>query len=216
MDEKLIIEKTIEFVKETLNEAESGHDWWHVYRVWNLSKLIAKDEKNVNLFIVELGALLHDIADSKFHNGDEELGPKKARNFLLSLNVNENIINEIELIISRSSFKENYNGQKSIEFKIIQDADKLDSLGAIGIARAFNFGGYFNRRIHNPNIQPNLNLSKDEYKKRESTSINHFYEKLLNLKDLMNTKKGKELAFKRHKFMEDYLNHFFDEWNLNN
>lgn len=215
MDQKEVISKTVAYVKETLQGDEGGHDWWHVYRVWKLSQKIAQTE-DVDINVVELGALLHDIADSKFHNGDEELGPKKARNFLLSLNVNENIINGIELIIRRSSFKENYNGEKSIEFKIIQDADKLDSLGAIGIARVFNFGGYFNRRIHDPNIQPNLNLSKEEYIKRESTSINHFYEKLLNLKDLMNTKKGKELALKRHKFMEDYLNQFFDEWNLKN
>ena len=213
MDKKIIIQKTIDFVKETLADAEGGHDWWHIYRVWNLSKQIAKTE-NVDLFVVELGALLHDIADSKFHNGDEIVGPLKAREFLNSLNVEEKIIIHIENIISNISFKGGNQAQKfkSPELDVIQDADRLDAMGAIGIARTFNYGGFKNREIYNPEIKANLNMTKEEYKNSTAPTLNHFYEKLLLLKDRMNTETGKIMSEHRHEFMKQYLDEFDKEW----
>jgi uncharacterized protein len=213
MNKQNIIEKTIEFVKDNLADAEGGHDWWHIYRVWQLSKHIAKNE-TADLFVVELGALLHDIADSKFYNGDETIGPKKAEEFLKSLNVEQNIIKHIVDIIENISFKGGKHAQKfkSIELDIIQDADRLDAIGAIGIARTFNYGGYKNHLLYDPNIKPNLNMTKEEYKKAQTPTINHFYEKLLLLKEKMNTKTGKEIAENRHKFMEQYLDEFYKEW----
>lgn len=214
MNEKQIIANTIKFVQQTLENAEGGHDWFHILRVWNNAKLIAKTE-NVNLFIVELGALLHDIADSKFHNGDETVGPKIAREFLLSQQVDEFTISHIENIIKNISFKGGNFDQLflSEELKVLQDADRLDAIGAIGIARAFNYGGFKNRALYNPEIKPNLNQTKEEYKNSVSPTINHFYEKLLLLKDKMNTATGKKLAKERHQFMEEFLNQFYNEWN---
>jgi len=214
MNKETVIQKTIDFVKEVLSEAEGGHDWWHIYRVWKLSKHIAQTE-NVDMFIVELGALLHDIADSKFHDGDEEIGPRKAREFLSSLNVEENIIIHVENIISNISFKGGNHTQKfkSLELDVIQDADRLDAVGAIGIARTFNYGGHKNREIYNPEIKPNLNMSKEEYKNSNAPTLNHFYEKLLLLKDRMNTNTGKSMAEHRHRFMEQFLDEFYKEWN---
>jgi uncharacterized protein len=208
-----IIENTIEFVKETLINAEGGHDWWHIYRVWSLSKQIAKTE-DVDSLVVELGALLHDIADSKFNGGDEEIGPKKAREFLVSLNVDTEVITHVENIISNISFKGGNIAQKfkSLELDVIQDADRLDAIGAIGIARTFNYGGFKNREIYNPEIKPNLNMSKEEYKNSKAPTINHFYEKLLLLKDRMNTKTGKLMAIQRHEVMENFLEQFYKEW----
>jgi len=213
MNQNVIIQKTISFVQEVLQKAEGGHDWWHIYRVWNLSKHIAKTE-NVDIFIVELGALLHDIADSKFYNGDEKIGPQKARLFLESLRVDEDIIIHVESIISNISFKGGNHKQKfkSPELDVVQDADRLDALGAIGIARTFNYGGHKGREIFNPNIKPNLKMTKEEYKKSTAPTLNHFYEKLLLLKDRMNTKTGKSMAEKRHEFMEQYLEEFYLEW----
>ena len=189
-----LIDSTILFVKQQLQQAEGGHDWFHIERVYKNALLIAKDE-NCNLEIVKLGALLHDIADSKFHNGDEKIGPKIARDFLVTQNVNENIIAHVIAIIENISFKGGNFEKKftSKELDIVQDADRLDAIGAIGIARTFNYGGFKNRTLHNPEIQPNLNMSKEEYKKSEAPTINHFYEKLLLLKDKMNTKTGKKL-----------------------
>ena len=214
MDQETIIQKTADFVKEVLSDAEGGHDWWHIYRVWKLSKHIAKTE-NVDMFIVELGALLHDIADSKFHDGDEEIGPRKAREFLSSLNVDEDVIIHVENIIANISFKGGKHTQKfrSPELDVVQDADRLDAIGAIGIARTFNYGGYKGREIYNPNIKPNLNMTKEEYKNSNAPTLNHFYEKLLLLKDRMNTKTGKSMAEHRHKFMEQFLDEFYKEWN---
>lgn len=214
MDQETIIQKTADFVKEVLSDAEGGHDWWHIYRVWKLSKHIAKTE-NVDMFIVELGALLHDIADSKFHNGDEEIGPRKAREFLSSLNIDEKVIIHVENIIANISFKGGKHTQKfkSPELDVVQDADRLDAMGAIGIARAFNYGGYKGREIYNPEIKPNLNMTKEEYKNSNAPTLNHFYEKLLLLKDRMNTKTGKSMAEHRHKFMELFLDEFYKEWN---
>ena len=215
MDQKFIIQKTIDFVKENLSDAEGGHDWWHIYRVWKLSKYLAQTEE-VNIFIIELGALLHDIADSKFYKGDEEIGPRKAREFLTSLNVEEGVIIHVENIIKNISFKGGKNAQKfkSPELDVVQDADRLDAIGAIGITRAFNYGGYKGREIYNPEIKPNLNMTKEEYKNSNAPTLNHFYEKLLLLKDRMNTRTGKNIAEQRHKFMEQFLNEFYKEWKI--
>ena len=214
MNESLIIQHTITYVKETLAGAEGGHDWWHIERVYNNARHIASHE-NADMLIVELGALLHDIADSKFHDGDENIGPQKARRFLQSLSVDELIIDHVEKIIRNISFKGG-NEQPTFaspELHVVQDADRLDALGAIGIARAFNYGGFKNRELYNPGIKPNLNMTKDEYKKSASPTINHFYEKLLLLKDRMNTETGRKMAAQRHLFMLQYLDHFYDEWN---
>jgi len=208
-----IIPQTIEFVKATLAYAEGGHDWWHVYRVWQLSKRIAETEQ-ADLLVVELGALLHDIADSKFHEGDEEAGPRKAREFLTGIGVEESVILHVENIITNISFKGGNTAQtfKSTELDIVQDADRLDAMGAIGIARTFNYGGFKNREMYNPGIKPNLNMTKEEYKASTAPTLNHFYEKLLLLKDRMNTSTGKQLAEHRHRFMEQYLSEFYLEW----
>ena len=207
------IDKTITFVKETLSNAEGGHDWFHTQRVLNNSILISKKEE-VDEFVVTLGALLHDIADSKFTHGDETVGPKLAREFLTSIQVNPDTIDHVVLIIENISFKGgNYTqNSKSPELDVIQDADRLDALGAIGIARTFNYGGFKNRALYNPEIKPNLNMSKEEYKTSTAPTINHFYEKLLLLKDRMNTKTGREIASKRHEFMVQYLEQFYAEW----
>jgi len=207
-----IIRRTENFVKTQLANAEGGHDWWHIYRVWKLAEQIAAKE-GVDSLIIDLGSLLHDIADSKFHNGDEEIGPKVSREFLESLKVDDETIDHIDKIIRNISFK-NSKDQKfrSPELDIIQDADRLDAIGAIGIARAFNYGGFKNRAIYNPEIEPNLNMTKAEYKKSLSPTVNHFYEKLFLLKEMMNTKTGREMAEERHQFMVDFLDQFYEEW----
>ena len=208
-----IIAKTEQHIKETLHNAEGGHDWFHIYRVWKTSKLIASKEE-ADPLVVELGALLHDIADSKFHDGDESLGPRRAREFLSSIGVAENVIEHVENIISNISFKGGKEQQsfKSIELDIVQDADRLDALGAIGIARAFNYGGFKNRKLYDPSIKPNLNKTKEEYKNNTEPTLNHFYEKLFLLKDRMNTQTGKMLAQERHDFMVAYVAQFYKEW----
>jgi uncharacterized protein len=206
---------TINFVKEQLKNAEGGHDWFHIERVWKNAKLIASKEAGADLQVIELGALLHDIADSKFHNGDETVGPRVARKFLEKENVDEHIKDHVIKIIENISFKGGNVDQKfkSLELDIVQDADRLDALGAIGIARTFNYGGFKNRPLYDPAIEPDLNMDKETYKKSLSPTLNHFYEKLLLLKDLMNTKTGHELAQQRHDFMEQYLEQFYAEWN---
>jgi len=208
-----LIDNTILFVKQKLENAEAGHDWFHIERVYKNALLIAQDEV-CDIQIVKLGALLHDIADSKFNDGDETVGPKVARAFLESQNVSEEIIIHVVNIIENISFKGGNFEKKfnSIELEIVQDADRLDAIGAIGIARTFNYGGFKNRQLYNPEIAPKLNMSKEEYKKSEAPTINHFYEKLLLLKDKMNTKTGKNLAQERHKFMELFLSQFYAEW----
>lgn len=212
-----IIEETIVFVKETLKGAEGGHDWFHIQRVFKNTLLIAKDEK-VDVLVVSLGALLHDIADAKFNGGDETVGPKMAMEFLTSLEVDEKIVDHVVKIIENISYKSSLDSKKlftSKELQVVQDADRLDAIGAIGIARAFNYGGYKNRELYNPEIAPNLQMTKEEYKKSKAPTINHFYEKLLLLKDKMNTDSGKKLAEKRHQFMLEYLKQFYKEWNGN-
>ncbi len=213
MNEQQIIDTTIGFVKKTLKDAEGGHDWFHIQRVFSNAKLIAKGEK-VDDFVVSLGALLHDIADSKFYDGDETIGPKKATEFLVSQNVDSVIIEHVVQIIKNISYKGG-NVKRvffSIELDVVQDADRLDAIGAIGIARCFNYGGFKNRALYNPEILPNLTMTKAAYKKNTAPTINHFYEKLLLLKDKMNTRTGRQLAAKRHQFMELYLKQFYAEW----
>lgn len=214
MNTTILIERTSAFVKQQLANAEGGHDWFHIKRVYNNSLLIAKTE-SVNLLVVKLGALLHDIADSKFHNGDETVGPKVARTFLESENVDKNTIQHVINIIENISFKGgNFNTSfTSAELQVVQDADRLDAIGAIGIARTFNYGGFKNRAIYNPEIAPQLDMTKEEYKNSTAPTINHFYEKLLLLKDKMNTETGKQLAQKRHEYMEQFLVQFYGEWN---
>ncbi|MGB5819119.1 MAG: HD domain-containing protein [Saonia sp.] len=216
-----IVEHTIAFVKEALKGAEGGHDWFHIKRVHANAQLIAKTEQ-VDALIVSLGALLHDIADAKFNDGDETIGPRMAKEFLISKQLDEAIVDHVVKIIENISFKSNLrsdseNGKEtrfsSKELDVIQDADRLDAIGAIGIARAFNYGGFKNRELYNPDIEFNLGMTKEQYKKSKAPTINHFYEKLLLLKDLMNTETGKILAAERHQFMLVYLEQFYKEWN---
>ena len=208
-----IIDKTILFVKTKLEQAEGGHDWFHIERVYKNALLIAQEE-TCDLTVVKLGALLHDIADSKFHDGDETIGPKTARLFLEAEKVDEATIVHVVNIIENISFKGGNFEKKfsSKELEIVQDADRLDAIGAIGIARCFNYGGFKNRALYNPAIPPKFGMSKEEYKTNDSPTINHFYEKLLLLKDKMNTPTGKKIAEARHRFMENFLSQFYAEW----
>lgn len=214
MTQTEIIEHTIAFVKSSLTGAEGGHDWHHTERVYKTAIHMAASEE-ANPLIVALGALLHDIADSKFHNGDEQVGPEKARAFLNTLKVDQAVTDHVVQIIRNISFKGGNFEQdfRSIELDIIQDADRLDAIGAIGIARCFNYGGFKNRALYDPEIAPNLHMSKEEYKNSTAPSINHFYEKLLLLKDRMNTQTGKKMAEARHRYMEAFLEQFYAEWN---
>lgn len=208
-----IINKISNYVKIELLNAEGGHDWWHILRVWNNAKLIAKQEQ-CNEYVVNLGALLHDIADSKFYDGNEDIGPEKARAIMESLKIEKPVVADVISIIRNISYKNSFgqNNNESIELKIVRDADRLDAIGAIGIARTFNYGGHTGSEIYNPDIPPVEHKTKEEYKNSKSTTINHFYEKLLKLKDLMHTETGKKLALKRHEFMLKYLDQFYNEW----
>lgn len=219
MEENNIINQTIAHVKSCLAEAEAGHDWFHIERVWKNAREIARKETarldtKPDFLIIELGALLHDIADSKFHGGDESIGPAKAREFLNSAQVEEEVIRHVEQIITHISFKggKEMAAFQSVELNIVQDADRLDAIGAIGIARAFHYGGFRNRKIYDPDVPPNLNMTKEEYKKSNAPTINHFYEKLFLLMDRMNTSAGKEMAAERHHFMEQFIEQFYKEW----
>lgn len=210
-----LIDKTIAFVKAELKDAEGGHDWFHTERVYKNALLISKTE-NVDPLVVALAALLHDIADPKFYDGDETIGPRKASAFLLKQNVDSQVIEHVSKIIENMSFKNSFDLNASFnskEMEVVQDADRLDAIGAIGIARCFNYGGFKNRAIYDPDISPNLNMTKAEYKASKAPTINHFYEKLLLLKDKMNTKTGQRIAASRHQYMEGYLRQFFAEWN---
>jgi len=209
----ILITNTTAFVRQELNGAEAGHDWFHVQRVYKNALLISKNE-NVNKTILVLGALLHDIADSKFHDGDESIGPIKANAFLQTQGLSQETITHVIKIIENVSFKggNTIKTFHSKELKVIQDADRLDAIGAIGIARTFNYGGFKNRAIYNPSIKPNLNMSTAQYKASDAPTINHFYEKLLLLKDKMNTPSGKKIAQERHEFMEKFLEQFYQEW----
>ena len=214
MSNQELIETTKTFVKDTLKDAEGGHDWFHIERVYKNALLIAKGE-TVDPLVVALGALLHDIADSKFHDGDSTIGPKVAGAFLLKHNVDSATINHVIKIIENISYSSNLGTEKafkSLELDVVQDADRLDALGAIGIARTFNYGGFKNRTMYDPEIAPNLNMTKAEYKASNAPTINHFYEKLLLLKDRMNTTTGHKIAKQRHQYMVDFLKQFDAEW----
>ncbi len=217
-----IIKKTESFVKETFNQEGTGHDWWHIHRVRNLAKRIAQEE-GADILVVELAALLHDIGDYKFFQGDEEAGPALVRKWLSSLKISSFLIDKIVEIISQISFmhtlpsgkgskKKNSTSNLTKELMAVTDADRLDAIGAIGIARAFTYGGFFNRPIYDPAIKPNKSITREEYKITEAPSINHFYEKLLKLKDMMYTKLGRKMAKRRHRFLNLYLKQFFKEW----
>ncbi|MFC4689323.1 HD domain-containing protein [Dokdonia genika] len=211
--QQTLIENTITFVKATLANAEGGHDWFHIERVYNNATHIAKGEP-VDELVVALGALLHDIADSKFFNGDETVAPKMATEFLISQNCDSAVIEHVVQIIKNISFRGGNKAQEftSPELDVVQDADRLDAIGAIGIARTFNYGGFKNRKLYDPEVKPQLDMTVDEYKKSSAPTINHFYEKLLLLKDRMNTKTGKKIAEKRHAYMEGFLEQFYREW----
>jgi len=216
MTDSEIVEQAIAFVKETLQGAEGGHDWFHIQRVFKNTLLIAKDEK-VDVLVVSLAALLHDIADAKFNDGNETIGPKLAEDFLGALQVKKKIITHVSKIIKNISFKNSLAKKRgrpfnSKELQVVRDADRLDAMGAIGVARAFNYGGFKNRELYNPEIAPNLKMTKEEYKKSTAPTINHFYEKLLLLKDKMQTETGRKLAEERHQFMLTYLKQFYKEW----
>ncbi|MET0245034.1 MAG: HD domain-containing protein [Flavitalea sp.] len=208
------ISLTEQFVKQKLKGAEGGHDWWHIHRVLQNARLIMKTEP-ANVLVVELAVLLHDISDSKFNGGDEEAGPRMAVNFLKSIKVPPGVIEHVKNIIRYMSFRSSLDelGFRSKEFNIVQDADRLDAIGAIGIARAFNYGGFKNREMYNPYKEPEAEMTKEQYVKSTAPTINHFYEKLLLLKDMMNTPTARKLAEERHKFMEGYLEQFYAEWN---
>ena len=210
-----LINRTIELVKEKLEGTESGHDWFHIERVWKLSLKIQEKEGGDKL-IIELAALLHDIADPKFYNGDETIASRIVNEFLTEQKVDSETIEKVIFIIENMSFKNRNDAPENLplELKIVQDADRLDAIGAIGIARTFNFGGYKNNLMYHPDIEPKLNQSKEEYKKSNGTTINHFYEKLLLLKDLLNTETAKEIAEHRHQFMLQFLDEFYKEWNV--
>ena len=216
MEEATIINNTIAFVKKELKNAEGGHDWFHIERVFKNTLLIAKEE-SVDALVVSMGALLHDIADPKFYNGDETIGPKKASEFLISQKIDTETIAHVVKIIQHISYKNSLekNGNKftSKELEVVQDADRLDAIGAIGIARCFNYGGFKNRALYNPAISPNLSMTKEEYKNSDAPTINHFYEKLLLLKDKMNTATGRKIAADRHVYMVQFLEQFDSEWN---
>lgn len=210
--EKNIIQQTNAFIKKILKNAEKGHDWFHIQRVYKNALKIHEQEGGDKL-IIQLAALLHDISDAKFNGGDEKAGKLKTIKFLQSLNIPEKIIHQVAEIVEKVSFKGGVNEhiEKNIELKIVQDADRLDAIGAIGIARTFHYGGFKNREIYNPEIPVQKYKSAEEYHASEAPTINHFYEKLLLLKDKMNTKTGREMAEKRHAFMEKFLEQFYEE-----
>ena len=213
--DNLVIEKTEDYVKALLSGEGTGHDWWHILRVTKLAKHIAKQE-SANLLVVELTALLHDIADWKFHDGDINKGPSVAREWLGKLSLDPLLIDQVCDNIANISFKGANVTQKplSLEGQIVQDADRLDALGAIGIARAFAYGGFKQRPLYEPDLKPMLHSSFEAYKNHQGTTVNHFYEKLLLLKDKMNTQSAKNIAEERHQIMENYLTQFFSEWEI--
>lgn len=213
---KDIVTKTNDFVKETLSTDKTGHDWWHVVRVVNLARHIAGQEEGADMLIVELAALLHDIADWKFHDGDITAGPRAARKWLESQHVDEEIIKQVVHIVEHVSFRggTNAHAMQTIEGKIVQDADRLDAIGAVGIARTFTFGGARGREMYDPAHKPESHMSFDSYRKTidDNTTINHFYEKLLLLKDGMHTKTARTMSEQRHAFMQQFLDEFYKEW----
>jgi uncharacterized protein len=216
LDKPNTIDKIKTIVKQKLENAEAGHDWFHIERVYNMAEKIAATEQNIDMHVVSYAALLHDIADAKFHDGDESIGPKMSREILKELGVSENQIDHTVKIIENISFKGGhaFSDFKSLELDIVRDADRLDAIGAIGVARAFNYGGYKGRKLYDPEMPPIMNMTKEAYKNNQGPTINHFYEKLFLLKDKMNTKEGKRIAEERHAFLELFLRQFMSEVNL--
>lgn len=214
MDKRGMIASTAEYVKSVMSNEGTGHDWWHAYRVWRIALKIAKQEKESDLLVVQLGALLHDIADWKFHGGSTKIGKEVARKWLEKAGADSETVEKVCDIVERISFKGAgvKDTMSSKEGRIVQDADRLDAMGAIGIARAFSYGGHIGRSIYDPRVKPKYHRSFDAYKASEPTTINHFYEKLLLLKDRMNTKEGRRLARRRDAFIRAYLKRFFEEW----
>ncbi len=213
MDKQHIINQTRDFVKNASYGEGSGHDWWHIERVYKLAKFLAEQE-GANLFIVEMASLLHDMDDWKFRDLDKT--STIIEDFLCSIGVDEESRTHITMIVETMSFKGGVedSSQSTIEGMIVQDADRLDAIGAIGIARTFAYGGHKNQPLYNPYIEPYLFHSLEQVKKADNHTINHFYEKLLKLKDLMNTKTAKEIAVRRHQFMQQFLVEFYGEWDF--
>ena len=212
MDQQDIIQKTANYIKQEFSDDSSGHDWWHIYRVWKNAITLCEHEK-ADSFIVQLAALLHDLDDWKFNDSGDET-PLRAKAWLDSFSLDPSITDAVCRIIMHISFKgaNVANKMDSLEGFIVQDADRLDAIGAIGIARAFAYGGYKNRPLYDPESFPHMHASFEEYKNSKSDTINHFYEKLLLLKDMMNTPTAKRIAIQRHKYMEQFLNQFMNEW----
>lgn len=212
MNQNDIIQKTAEYIKQEFANDSSGHDWWHIYRVWKNALAINEHEK-ADSFIVQLAALLHDLDDWKF-NDNEDGTPLRARAWLDSCSVESRIADKVCHIVKNISYKgaNVENKMESLEGFIVQDADRLDAIGAIGIARAFAYGGYKNRMLYNPEANPHMHKTFEEYKNSQSDTINHFYEKLLLLKDRMNTKTAKRMAEQRHAIMVKFLDDFMKEW----
>jgi uncharacterized protein len=212
MTQEDILQKTAEYIKQEFSNDSSGHDWWHIYRVWKNAITICKHE-NADSFIVQLAALLHDLDDWKFNDTGDET-PLRAKAWLDSFNLDSSITDKVCNIITHISYKGAgvENKMDSLEGFIVQDADRLDAIGAIGIARAFAYGGYKNRPLYDPDSPPQMHQTFEQYKKSNSSTINHFYEKLLLLKDMMNTNTAKRIAERRHEVMVQYLSQFMDEW----
>ena len=217
-DQVTILQQTENYVREQLSQDSSGHDWQHTKRVRTLALQIAQEE-GADLFIVELAALLHDLGDYKLHDGDGSVAPSLISSWLTGLGMQQDGVQKILDVVDGLSFSKSLDrgeadlNRLSIETKVVSDADRLDAMGAIGIARTFAFGGHFQREMHRPDIPPRTNLSTEAYRKKEdSTTINHFYEKLLLLKDRMYTQRGKAMAQERHEFLEVFLNRFLKEW----
>jgi len=215
MDEQQILVTTQNFVKKQLEGEGSGHDWWHIERVRTMALYIAQEEGGCDLFIVEMAALLHDVADPKLHGGDNSQARRELHSFVDGLGLEQKVRDHILYIVENSSFSRSLEGKdtnKTKEFMIVQDADRLDALGAIGIARCFMYSGHKNIVMHDPLVIPRENLTKQEYKGTQGTAVNHFYEKLFLLKDLMNTATAREVAQGRHRFMDEFLKRFEEEW----
>ncbi len=212
MTQQDILQKTAEYIKQEFSDDSSGHDWWHIYRVWKNAITICEHEQG-DSFIVQLAALLHDLDDWKFNDSEDET-PLRAKAWLDSFNLDSSITDKVCSIITHISYKGAgvENKMDSLEGFIVQDADRLDAIGAIGIARAFAYGGYKNRRLYDPDSPPQMHQTFEQYKKSNSSTINHFYEKLLLLKDMMNTNTAKRIAERRHEVMVQYLSQFMDEW----
>lgn len=206
-----ILQSAEAYVKHKLEQDSSGHDWWHIARVVGAARTIAEHEK-ADRFVCELAALLHDVADDKLH-ADPTAAEEELKQWLMLSGMGEEVMAHVLEIIGTMSFK---GGQRppmrTLEGRVVQDADRLDAIGAVGISRVFAYSGWKGRPIHNPNVKPREQLTAEQYRSGEDTGINHFYEKLLKLKDLMNTDYARHMAIQRHRFMEQYLVQFYMEW----